>query len=225
MNVTRIRWIGLFAVLVLLAVAGTAAATIPDSDQVIHGCYSKSGGSLRVIDNTVTNCAKTETALNWNVQGPQGIQGLQGIQGPKGDQGVQGVQGQQGVAGPPGPSGTSRGYLASANGVAVAQSPAFSTVVALHSVPDGTYQLWAAVPFNDVPNEPGVFCEADVNSVVVPFSSVGNVLKSGFGEVTLVSAVTTSGGGSTVEVVCRSDDNSTVTGNVNLSLVKLDALN
>jgi len=225
MNRTRSRWIGLLAALGLLAVAGTAAATIPDSNQVIHGCYSRSGGSLRVIDDGVTNCSKTETALTWNAQGPQGPQGIQGPKGDQGVQGVQGVQGQQGVQGPPGPSGTSHGYLASTNGVAVAQYPVFAPVVALHSVPDGTYQLWAAVPFLDLPNEPAVICEADVNGVVVPFSSAGDILKVGVGEITLVSAVTTSGGGSTVEVVCQSGDNTTTTGNANLSLVKLDTLN
>ncbi len=225
MNRTRIRWIGLLAALGLLAVAGTASATIPDSNQVIHGCYSRSGGSLRVIDDSVTNCSKSETALGWNAQGPQGPQGPQGAQGPQGPQGTQGIQGAQGVPGPQGPSGTSHGYLASANNVNVAQYPVFSTVVALHSVPDGTYQLWSAVNFNDNPNEPSVICEADVNGVVVPFSSSATILKSGFGELTLVSAVTTSGGGSTVEVVCQSGDNTTLTGNANVSLVKLDALN
>src|ERR1700747_1926397 len=51
----------------LLVVAGVAYATIPDSGGVIHGCYSRSGGSLRVIDAGVTNCSKSETALDWNV--------------------------------------------------------------------------------------------------------------------------------------------------------------
>jgi len=88
------------------------------------------------------------------------------------------------VQGPPGPSGTSHGYLASTNGVSVAQYPVFSPVVALHSVPDGTYELWAAIPFLDLPNEPAVICEADVNGVVVPFSSAGDILKVGVGEIT-----------------------------------------
>ena len=50
-------------------------ATIPDSGGTIHGCYAKSGGSLRVIDAGVTNCKSTETSLDWNVQGQQGPQG------------------------------------------------------------------------------------------------------------------------------------------------------
>lgn len=36
-----------------LAVSAVALATIPDSGGVIHGCYKKSGGTLRVIDNSV----------------------------------------------------------------------------------------------------------------------------------------------------------------------------
>src|SRR5262245_58878879 len=42
------------ATLVLAALslaAGIAYATIPDGDGTIHGCYRKSGGALRVIDN------------------------------------------------------------------------------------------------------------------------------------------------------------------------------
>jgi hypothetical protein len=53
---------------------------------VIHGCYSKSGGTLRVIDRSVTNCKATvEPALDWNRQGPAGPAG------PKGDAGAPGV--------------------------------------------------------------------------------------------------------------------------------------
>lgn len=71
------------AALVALAAAlmagSVAYATIPSGDGVIHGCYTKSGGSLRVIDSSVTNCKSSETALSWNqagVPGPPGPQGL-----------------------------------------------------------------------------------------------------------------------------------------------------
>lgn len=72
------------AVLIALAVAAVASATIPDGNGVIHGCYTKSGGALRVIDASVTNCKSTETALTWNQIGPTGPQGPQGAQGPAG---------------------------------------------------------------------------------------------------------------------------------------------
>src|ERR1043165_3918851 len=79
----------------LLVAVGVAYATIPDGTGVIHGCYAKSGGSMRVIDASVTNCAKTETSLNWNVQGPQGAQGPQGPAGTQGPPGPQGSTGPQ----------------------------------------------------------------------------------------------------------------------------------
>jgi len=102
---------GVVAAAALALAGGVAYATIPDADGVIHGCYGKSGGSLRVIDNGVTNCQKTETALNWNVKGPtgpvgpQGAQGTPGVDGADGAQGPAGPQGPQGADGPQGPAG------------------------------------------------------------------------------------------------------------------------
>jgi hypothetical protein len=77
----------LSAVLVAAAVAlvagGIAYASIPDAG-VIHGCYLKSGGGLRVIDSGAS-CRSSETSLNWNQKGPTG---LKGDKGDKGDPGV-----------------------------------------------------------------------------------------------------------------------------------------
>jgi len=97
-------------VLLALAGAGVAAggiafATIPDGSGVIHACYSKSGGSLRVIDSSVTSCGQNETALTWNNAGPRGPQGVPGPQGPVGPAGPQGPEGATGPAGPQGPRG------------------------------------------------------------------------------------------------------------------------
>jgi hypothetical protein len=62
-----------------LAVAGGVAyATIPDGDGAIHACYSKSGGALRVVDDSVTNCKASETSLSWSVTGPAGPPGPAG---------------------------------------------------------------------------------------------------------------------------------------------------
>lgn len=85
--------------------AGIAYATIPDGNGTIHGCYRKSGGALRVIDNAVINCASNETSLSWNVQGLPGAQGPQGPPGPQGQQGAQGQQGPPGAQGPQGAQG------------------------------------------------------------------------------------------------------------------------
>src|SRR3989442_7513098 len=78
------------------ATGGVAYATIPDSSGVIHSCYTKSTGTIRIIDATVTNCKSGETALTWNNTGPAGPVGLQGpagLQGPKGDTGGAGATG------------------------------------------------------------------------------------------------------------------------------------
>jgi hypothetical protein len=108
------------AVAAMAVTGGVALATIPDSGGVIHSCYSKSGGAIRVIDAGVTQCAKSETALDWNLKGqkgdpgtpgaagatgPPGPPGPQGAQGTKGDTGDPGPQGLQGPPGPQGPAG------------------------------------------------------------------------------------------------------------------------
>lgn len=69
---------------------------IPDSNGVIHGCYSKSNGSLRVTDSS---CAKGEKALSWNQRGPRGAEGAQGAEGSPGPQGPKGDPGPQGPMG------------------------------------------------------------------------------------------------------------------------------
>jgi hypothetical protein len=86
----------LVAGVVTAASAGAAYATIPGGDGVIHACYAKSGGTLRVIDASVTNCKSGETALNWSQQGQPGPQGPQGEPGPAGPQGEQGAPGAPG---------------------------------------------------------------------------------------------------------------------------------
>ena len=105
------------ALAAVLVFAGISYAVIP-SNNVIDACYTKSGGSLRVIDGTVTKCGKSETALAWNVQGPKGEKGdpgatcpagpsgPQGATGPTGPAGAQGPQGLQGVQGPSGAAGS-----------------------------------------------------------------------------------------------------------------------
>ena len=82
--------IGLAATVVILGTA-VVYATIP-SNNVISGCYMRSGGSLRVLDPSVTSCKSGETSLAWNVQGPIGVTGPQGVQGPQGATGTQGIQ-------------------------------------------------------------------------------------------------------------------------------------
>jgi collagen triple helix repeat protein len=89
---------------------GVAWATIPSADGVIHGCYQKSDGQLRVVDGGAA-CRASELALSWNQTGPQGLQGPKGDKGdtgatgPQGPPGAQGPQGEKGETGSTGPQG------------------------------------------------------------------------------------------------------------------------
>jgi len=85
----------------LLALAGVAYATIPDSQGVIHACYKTDNGQLRLVDTG--SCNPSELDISWNQTGPQGPVG------PKGDAGAQGIQGPPGPAGADGQPGIS-GY-------------------------------------------------------------------------------------------------------------------
>ncbi len=94
-----------FAVALIAAVAIAAAgsiawATIPDAGGVIHGCYQKNNGQLRVIDSDAGQaCRPSELPLSWSQTGPQGPQGPQGPVGPQGPQGPTGPQGPAGANG------------------------------------------------------------------------------------------------------------------------------
>jgi len=73
--------LGLLGAITIAALAGglTSAvvlAAIPDSSSTIHGCYTNSTGTLKVIDSENGGvCASGETSLNWNQTGPQGPAG------------------------------------------------------------------------------------------------------------------------------------------------------
>src|ERR1700684_1375662 len=82
----------------------SAAAVVPAHAAVIHSCVNKTTGALRIVSATTT-CKVTETAVSWDMTGPQGPQGPQGAQGTKGPQGAQGAQGAPGAQGPAGSQG------------------------------------------------------------------------------------------------------------------------
>ena len=98
--------LGTAVIAAALIVGGVAYATIPDGGGVIHSCYARSGGSLRVIDAGVTNCKSGETSLNWNQTGPAGAAGPAGAKGDTGAAGPAGPQESRAIAAiraPPGP--------------------------------------------------------------------------------------------------------------------------
>lgn len=123
------------AVVVLaLASGGVAYATIPDSSGVIHGCYTKRGGVLSVVDLSAgQTCSSFQTPIAWNQQGPQGDPGPQGSKGDPGPSGPQGPQGD------PGPSDA---YSARQGSIALTDSRA---VVLARDVPQGSYVVTARV--------------------------------------------------------------------------------
>jgi hypothetical protein len=72
----RARWAVPIAIVAVLAAGGIAYASIPDSSGVIHACYQKTNGSLRVIDTQAgAKCSSTENPLTWNQTGPAGPRG------------------------------------------------------------------------------------------------------------------------------------------------------
>jgi hypothetical protein len=63
----------------VVAIGGVAFATIPDSQGTIHGCYQKGSGSLRVVESA-GDCRTSESAIQWNQEGPPGPPGSSGGQ-------------------------------------------------------------------------------------------------------------------------------------------------
>lgn len=98
------------AVIATALAGGIAWATTQVSGNVIHGCYDKNSGVLRVV-SVEGACRPSELAIAWNQTGPQGLQGPKGDKGdtgatgPRGPEGPQGLQGQKGDTGDPGPRG------------------------------------------------------------------------------------------------------------------------
>jgi hypothetical protein len=118
---------GAAAGLLLVVGGGVALATVPDSGGVIHGCYAKKSGDLRVIDTEMPRtCRKAERELSWSQQGPPG---------------------QDGPPGPEGPPGASAAF-ATPTGEPVEIVAPFSTVAELR-VPAGSYVVNASVTFEN----------------------------------------------------------------------------
>jgi hypothetical protein len=64
------------AALTMVFGAGLVAwASVPDEDGVIHACYVKSSGEVRVIDPDLTSCRRGENPIEWSVQGSGGEPG------------------------------------------------------------------------------------------------------------------------------------------------------
>jgi hypothetical protein len=83
----RTRLVAVLVVMIGGTVAGGVSyASVPDSSGVIHGCYSRLNGTLRVIDTAVKSqkCGTNELAVNWNRTGP-GSSPAEGLSLPRGE--------------------------------------------------------------------------------------------------------------------------------------------
>lgn len=82
---------------------GALATAYAASTGIIQACVDKDG-QLRILKASQT-CKPKETALDWNISGPQGPKGDKGDQGPAGGPGPKGDVGPQGQPGAPGAKG------------------------------------------------------------------------------------------------------------------------
>lgn len=146
---------------IAVSVAGVssiiALASIPDSSGVIHGCYQKNVGNLRVIDTATAACRPSEIPIAWSQTGPAG---------PAGPQGPQGAQGPQGTQGPQGPSGLSHGYFADS----------FTLPSYLKGLPNGYYLVSVTV---DVFFDPCPLCIGPPHVDCTLFASGGQKFADG----------------------------------------------
>jgi hypothetical protein len=78
-------------VAVVIATTGFAVAKIPGKGGVIHACYEKESGALRVVNHK--KCPRGSKALAWNQKGRKGSKGSRGAAGAKGDTGNTGASG------------------------------------------------------------------------------------------------------------------------------------
>ncbi len=89
------------AMALILAFSGLTAAQSATTQ--IKLCLYPVKGTVRLVANSATKCAKGEKLLTLGTQGPRGPEGPSGIPGESGPQGPRGLTGPQG---PPGTNGT-----------------------------------------------------------------------------------------------------------------------
>jgi hypothetical protein len=199
----------LVAAAVAVGVAGTAYATIPGGDGVIRGCYGKSGGALRVIDGSVTNCKSGETSLNWSQQG------LPGPPGP------QGQQGEQGEPGPPGPAGAVDSFGATNADEFVPLEAGSQVKVISKDVPAGNYAVFASGEVANSTNDDLVVCDLRGNSAGIQASNSSLVNDANERDrISLMGHATFNGTG-TLDVACSADAAGTVAPFFNLVALKV----
>jgi hypothetical protein len=86
-------WAAAAAAIATALAGGIAWGAIPGAGGVIHGCYHKTEGQLRVIDPGTDSCRPPEIPIAWNEQGVRGEKGDKGDPGTPGRDGVDGHNG------------------------------------------------------------------------------------------------------------------------------------
>jgi hypothetical protein len=214
------------ATFVLLIGAVAIFATIPAPSGVIYGCFNKSGGTLRVIDNAVETCKSNETQLTWNEKGPTGPSGPAGPSGPSGAQGPVGATGPQGPTGPAGPSDA---FVTSNNSFSATPLPTTGVlVVKTLSLPAGSYVV------NATANVTGNGATTFVVAACGLQSGAGHNLSentkltlggsvNGGGSLPLVGAFTLAGP-DTVSIACSADQVGLFTQPSTITAIKVQTL-
>lgn len=188
----RLR-LGAGVALVACAAGGVAYAAIPDSNGVIHSCYQKNVGNLRVVDTEAGQaCRPSEEPLDLNVSGTPGPSGTTGPQGP---------------TGPPGPAGGGAPGVWDATASASIAQQGSATIVSL-SLPAGNYFVVAKA---SIFGGGGYTCRLLADGTTVDTSlTTANALASP----SVQSAVTLAADG-TVSLRCDSTTNAaSVTGHI-----------
>lgn len=128
--------LALSSLALVAALGGAAWAAIPGPEGIIHGCYNKRTGVLRVIDTAAHGkCKRGESELNWMEVGPPG---------PRGGGGPRGLRGETGATGPTGPVGPSNAYTAGETS-AVSLTGGQAREVLKLGLPAGDYAVTASV--------------------------------------------------------------------------------
>jgi hypothetical protein len=201
-------WVAAAAVVATGAVF-IAQAAIPDGDGVIHACYQKTTGDLRVVDDQ-NSCKNTETPLAWGQTGPEGPQGDEGPQGPEG------------------PSGLSHAYHVVAN---TQISRDFEDEIAtLTPLPAGSYVVWANVNVVGDDSGLGMVCVLRVNGdashpiIPVGYTPMYSGRDDQFGFAAMATVVTVPTDGGSIGVHCGVDEG-TAEAQAEMVAIAVDAVN
>jgi hypothetical protein len=203
--------------LVLAMAGGAYAALAPVHKGVIHTCYRKSNGALRVV-SAGARCARHERALAFDQRGPAGRRGVRGSVGPQGPAGNNGATGKTGKTGATGARGSSvtSAALGAGNASCPTGGSSFTSVSGTTYACNGASAAFASVDATatliatrDVTavalgTTPGVYCLKLASVPSMGVASVrGDAATRGFAEVLIPasSAACSATGDTTAEVL------------------------